>query len=231
MFRRSNKAPIDQNLSPDESDTIRRDHVPKSKMSEIASLLRVFLIVIIVLFSFLVFFGSDLLQIAKPTDQSPNISKKTAVVALTNNLVMNQDTNKSKLTYIDGPCYQVTIPFELGKISDKGRCSVYTSIRNIPLSNFTVDYKLSAGADTSDLLMRRSKPDKYIQSTIVAGENKFIVFHNKEYSGYEKTAFFQNKVATIAITLQLSSSGDYNSEFTRILASFHCIDECKFDTL
>lgn len=152
--------------------------------------------------------------------------KKNYVAQVAPNAVPLAAQTSVKPILVEQPCYGFTIPYAVQKSSQKSACSILVSLRD-PKGTLTVDYRIKESGDLlPDITMRRAFPSKYEESKIVENEVSYIVFKNKEVTGYEKTAFVEKNSSWIALTLKTEVFKDRDEDFKTILRSFYCKNGC-----
>lgn len=187
---------------------------------KIQSLTIIFLLVLLLLLLGMFFLSTKMVQNSSPKATDTSQEKQSSLVASTG----------KKIT-LEEDCYGIAPMFAMRKVKSFNRCSMLISFES-PYGSLVVDYRGNGGAAvSSDILMRKAKPDKYEETSSVQNGNAFLMFRNKESINYEKSAYLQLSGTTIGITLKSDSSLNYDAEFQEILSSFYCKNGCQSATL
>lgn len=191
----------------------RRLHALKSHLSFLIS---IFLFILVLLLLGIFYMSTQVDTSNTDVRTEADQEKETA------SLVASQ----GRKVVIERDCYGLEVRFGIRKMEAFDDCSLRVSLDS-PHGMLVVDYRDTSGsAISSDILMRRTHPEKYEETEYTAREQQYVVFRNKQSGNYEKTAFLQLPSTTIGITLRPDSSVSYDAEFQDILNSFYCKNEC-----
>ncbi len=121
-----------------------------------------------------------------------------------------------------GGCFQIEIPFGIKEIRKEGKCANFFILTNGKgqVHAYVAPMEASSLGEISHVIMRRSKPDVYQESSEVINGRTFLEFkHNDTYT-YEKVAFYPlDGQKMLVVSLASNSNIKMDQMFLKILES------------